>query len=177
MSKEVAKYGARALRQVCMPVERVDAEVRALVDDLFESMHAADGVGLAAPQIGVPRRVIVVDVTHQEPQRPPIALINPRLASTTGSVVAEEGCLSFPDLYGDVKRFAAVEVEALGVDGEPVRIAADGFYARVLQHEMDHLEGKLFIDHLSPLKRQLLRGALKRLLKEGEAYDRRGVLG
>ncbi|MEW6754282.1 MAG: peptide deformylase [Candidatus Latescibacterota bacterium] len=177
MQREVLKYGARVLRQVCAPVEQVDDEVRALIEDLFDSMHAADGVGLAAPQIGVARRVIVVDVTRQEPQHEPVALVNPRLASGTGSMVAEEGCLSFPDLYGDVERLATVEVEALDASGEAVCIRAEGFFARVLQHEIDHLDGKLFIDRLSPLKRQLLHGALKRLRKEGEAWDRERVLG
>jgi peptide deformylase len=172
MTKEIVKYGAKVLRQKCAAVPAVDDTTRALVDDLFDSMRAAEGVGLAAPQIGVLKRVIVVDVSNQEPEHPPIALINPRITAASGSIAGEEGCLSFPDLYGDVKRHATVEIEALGTDGEPLGITAGGFYARALQHEIDHLDGKLFIDYISPLKRQLMRSALRRLKKEGEAWNR-----
>ena len=98
-----------------------------------------------------------------------MALINPKITAHEGEQIGEEGCLSFPDLYGDVKRCAWVEVAAIGLDGQPCKTAGEGFYARALQHEIDHLDGKLFIDHLSPLKRQLMRGALRRLKKEGAA--------
>ena len=177
MERQIVKYGAKVLRQKCVPVEEVGAEVKTLIDDLFDSMHAAEGVGLAAPQIGVLKRVIVIDVSSQEPEHPPLALVNPKIVSASGSVVGEEGCLSFPDLYGEVKRHAAVEIEALDGNGEAFRFTADGFYARALQHEIDHLDGELFIDQLSPLKRQLMRSALKRLKKEGEAWERSGVVG
>ena len=171
MVREIVKYGSQVLRQNAAPVEKVDAEIKALVQDLFDSMHQAEGVGLAAPQIGVLKRVIVVDVSSQEPDRPPLALINPKIVSASGTIVGEEGCLSFPDLFSEVKRAASVEVEALDIHGEWFTCAADGYYARVLQHEIDHLDGKLFVDHISPLKRQLMRGALKRLKKEGEGWD------
>jgi len=177
MEREIVKYGAKVLRQRCAPVEKVDDEIKSLIDDLFDSMHAAEGVGLAAPQIGVRKRIIVIDVSSQESGRPPIALVNPEIVSASGSVVGEEGCLSFPDLYGEVKRYATVEIEAVDARGEPCKLTADGFYARALQHEIDHLDGKLFVDHLSPLKRQLMRGALKRLKKEGEAWNRTRVAG
>ena len=171
MEREIVKFGAKVLRQKCAPVDAVDDEVRSLIEDLFDSMRVAEGVGLAAPQIGAPRRVIVIDVSAQEPEHPPIALINPRIVGASGSMVGEEGCLSFPELYGDVTRHASVEIEALDAHGKPFTIAAEGFYSRALQHEIDHLEGKLFVDHISSLKRQLMRGALKRLKKEGEAWN------
>lgn len=172
MEREIVKFGAKVLRQKCASVDAVDDKIRSLIEDLFDSMRAAEGVGLAAPQIGVLRRVIVIDVSAQEPEHPPIALVNPRIVTASGSVVGEEGCLSFPDLYGDVKRHASVEIEALDARGKPFAITAEGFYNRALQHEIDHLEGKLFVDYISPLKRQLMRGALKRLKKEGEAWNR-----
>ena len=175
MVREIVKFGSRMLRQRCAPVERVDGEIEKLIDDLFDSMSQAEGVGLAAPQIGVGKRVIVIDVSAQEPQHPPMALINPKMVASTGLVVAEEGCLSLPELFGEVKRFAEVEIAALDARGESFQFKADGFYARALQHELDHLEGKLFIDHISPLKRQLMRGALKRLKKEGEQWDRENL--
>jgi len=169
MKREIALFGSQCLRQTCAEVSGVDDAIRALVADLFDSMYAATGVGLAAPQIGVLKRVCVVDVAIHQPSRQPVALINPKITSREGEQIGEEGCLSFPDLYGDVKRYAWVEVEALGLDGQPFKTAGDGFYARALQHEIDHLDGKLFIDYLSPLKRQLMRGALKRLKKESAA--------
>ena len=172
MDKEIVKFGARVLRQKCTPVDEVDDGIRSLIDDLFDSMHAAEGVGLAAPQIGILKRVIVVDDSVQEPEHPPLSLVNPKIIGSSGSMVGEEGCISFPDLYGDVKRYATVEIEALDAGGKPVSITADGFYSRALQHEIDHLDGKLFVDHLNSLKRQLMRGALKRLKKEGERWDR-----
>jgi len=172
MEREVVKFGARVLRQRCTPVAQADETVRALVQDLFDTMHAADGVGLAAPQVGEPLRILVVDVSRQEPQYPPVALVNPRIIATHGVQVGEEGCLSFPDLYGEVKRAATVRIEALDPRGEPVEITGTGFFSRALQHEIDHLDGRLFIDHLSPLKRQLMRGGLRRLKKLGEAWEK-----
>lgn len=166
MKREIALFGAQCLRQPCAPIAVVDDAIRALVADLFDSMHAASGVGLAAPQIGVLKRVCVVNVTAHQPNSQPMALINPKITDYEGEQIGEEGCLSFPDLYGDVKRYAWVEVEAIGLDGLSFKTAGEGFYARALQHEIDHLDGKLFIDYLSPLKRQLMCGALKRLKKE-----------
>ena len=172
MKREIVMFGSQILRKPCPQVKEVDDDIRTLVDDLFDSMRAAEGVGLAAPQIGVIKRVCIIDVSHQQPEYPPVALINPVLTDHRGEQVGEEGCLSFPDLYGDVKRHAWVEVEATDINGQSFKAAGEGFYARALQHEINHLDGKLFIDRISPLKRQLMRGALKRLKKEGEAWDR-----
>lgn len=171
MVREIVKYGSQVLRQTCAPVTRIDPSVKALVRDLFDSMKAAEGVGLAAPQLGILRRVLVVDVSRQQPELLPISLINPRIVTAEGRVVDEEGCLSFPDLYGQVPRHTKVQVEALDINGVQFTIDAEGFYARALQHEIDHLDGKLFIDYLSPLKRQLMRGRLKALKKDGERWD------
>ena len=173
MIREIVKYGSKVLRRVADPVERIDGEVKGLVQDLFDSLEEAEGVGLAAPQIGVSKRVIVVDVSAQEGDRPPLGLINPRIVNSSGMAIAEEGCLSIPELYGDVSRYTSIEVESTDVNGETYRFEAEGFYARVLQHEIDHLDGKLFVDYLPALKRQLMLGALKRLKKEGELWDRR----
>ena len=172
MKREIVMFGAQVLRKPCPPVKDIDDEIRALVGDLFDSMRAAEGVGLAAPQIGILKRVCNIDVSTQQPEYLPVVLINPKITAHEGEQVGEEGCLSFPDLYGDVKRYSWVEVEASDINGETFKTAGEGFYARALQHEIDHLNGTLFIDHLSTLKKQLMRGALKRLKKEGEAWDR-----
>lgn len=171
MVRQIVKYGAQVLRQPCAPVTQIDPDVKALVRDLFDSMKAAEGVGLAAPQLGVLRRVVVVDVSRQHPELLPISLINPRILSAEGRETGEEGCLSFPDLYGQVPRHTQVYIETLDINGKLFTIDAEGFYARALQHEIDHLDGKLFIDYLSPLKLQLMRGRLKGLKKEGERWD------
>ena len=171
MKREIVMFGSQFLRKPCTPVKDVDEDIRVLVGDLIDSMRAAEGVGLAAPQIGVLQRVCIIDVSTQQPEYLPVTLINPRITAHQGEQVGEEGCLSFPDLYGDVKRYSWVEVEATDINGETFKTAGEGFYARALQHEIDHLNGKLFIDYLSPLKKQLMRGALKRLKKEGEVWD------
>jgi peptide deformylase len=139
---------------MCREVDVVDDEVRALVDDLMETMYAADGVGLAAPQIGVPLRVFVFDVRDEELDSG--ALVNPRIVEASGTQRESEGCLSIPGLEEIVERSERVVVEGLDRTGEPVRIEADGLLSRCLQHEKDHLDGVLFIDRVSPLKRRML---------------------
>ena len=171
MIREIVKYGSKVLRENAVPLEAVDDEINQLIDDLCDSMSEAEGVGLAAPQIGISRQVIVVDVSPQHCDAPPLALINPQVVQSDGADSAEEGCLSLPELYGEVERATRIEVEALDATGNPFQFVAEDFFARVLQHEIDHLNGILFIDHISPLKRQLMRGALKRLRKEGELWD------
>jgi peptide deformylase len=175
MVRDIVKFGSKALRQKCQPIKTVNAQIEALIEDLFDSMRAAEGVGLAAPQIGMLKRVIIVDVSRQDPSHLPLALINPKLVKAEGKEITEEGCLSFPELYGDVERHTHVTVEALDTKGEAFTVEAEGFFARALQHEIDHLDGKLFIDFISPLKRQLMRGALKRLKKEGEQWDKENL--
>lgn len=152
--RQLRYLGDPVLRETCREVEAVDDEVRALVDDLMETMYAADGVGLAAPQIGVPLRVFVFDVRDEDLDAG--ALVNPRIVEASGTQRESEGCLSIPGLEDIVERSERVVVEGLDRNGEPVRIEADGLLSRCLQHEKDHLDGVLFIDRVSPLKRRML---------------------
>ncbi|HEX7090824.1 MAG TPA: peptide deformylase [Longimicrobiales bacterium] len=157
--------GAPVLRERAAEVEAVDDGVRGLVRDMFDTMYAANGQGLAAPQVGVSRRIIVVDVPGSD--APASALINPRLVERSAETArGEEGCLSIPGVADVVERPARVVVEALDLEGAPVRIDAAGDLARCLQHEIDHLDGILYIDHLSPLKRKML---LARYRKQAQA--------
>jgi peptide deformylase len=155
MIREIKLYGDPVLREMCRPVEAVDDEVRALIDDLLETMYEADGIGLAAPQVGVPLRVFVYDV--RDPELEPGAFINPEIVSESGSVKDDEGCLSIPGLTELVARSERILIRGLDAEGEPVEIDAEGLLSRCLQHEKDHLDGVLFIDHLSPLKRRMLQ--------------------
>ena len=161
--------GSPVLRQQAGAVRTVDDEVRKLVDDLFETMRAAKGVGLAANQIGVARRVAVVDVGDDDP--PPLVLINPTILERSAErETAEEGCLSIPDIFGDVARPGRVVVEALDQDGQSFRVEARGYKARAIQHEIDHLDGILFLDHLSAVKRNLLLSKWKKSRKGQSGY-------
>ncbi len=155
MSVRAVRYlGDPALREMCREVEAIDDDVHALVDDLLETMYAADGIGLAGPQIGVPLRVFVYDIRDDEIE--PGVLVNPRIVEATGTQREVEGCLSIPGLDEVVERSERVVVEGLDRDGEPVRVEAEGLLSRCLQHETDHLDGVLFIDRVSPLKRRML---------------------
>ena len=161
--------GSPVLRQKSPPVAQVDDAVRRLVDDLFETMRAAKGVGLAANQIGVARRVAVVDIGEEDP--PALVLINPVIIERgEEDETAEEGCLSIPDIFGDVTRPLHVVVEALDQEGRRSRVAAHGYKARAIQHEIDHLDGILFLDHLSAVKRSLLLSKWKKARKGQTGY-------
>ena len=154
MLREIRMLGDPVLRATAEPVPEVTDELRSLVADMFETMYAAEGVGLAAPQIGLGIRVIVID-PHDEVTKP-FALFNPDVVEQgSASEKSEEGCLSIPGVRDVVERPATCVVEATDVNGERVRIAADGLLARILQHEVDHLNGVLFLDHLSPIKRRM----------------------
>jgi len=156
------------LKQIAAPVARVDGTIRKLIDDMLETMYAAPGIGLAAPQLGELKRVIVVDVAKDdETPRDPHALINPELIWVSDEdATYEEGCLSVPEHYADVTRPARIRVRYLDRQGEVRETEADGLLATVIQHEMDHLEGILFIDHLTSLKRNMI---LRKLLKARKA--------
>ena len=167
--RQLHLLGSPLLRQSATPVAVVDDELRRLVDDLFDTMRAAKGVGLAANQVGVARRVAVVDVGEEFP--PPLVLINPRIVEASDvTETAEEGCLSIPDLYGEVERPLAVTLEALDRDGRPYSVEVSGFKARAAQHEIDHLDGILFLDHLSAVKRHLLVAKWKKSRKGKPGY-------
>lgn len=157
--------GSPVLRQESAEVPAVDAEVRALIADLFETMDASHGVGLAANQVGVALRVAVVEADGDR-----FALVNPRIVEAEGRDTAEEGCLSIPDVFAEVTRPASVVVEALDAEGQPVRIEATGLKARAIQHEVDHLDGILFLDHLGPIRRKMLLARWKKDHRNDTSY-------
>ena len=151
------------LQAVSTDVETVDGEIRALIDDMTDSMYAADGIGLAAIQIGVAKRVLVIDLDQKEGDKNPVPYINPKIIWASDEMaVFEEGCLSVPEIWDDVERPAQIKCEYLNRDGKKQVLEADGLLATCLQHEMDHLNGVLFIDHLSRLKKTM---AIKKLTK------------
>ncbi|MFT0861730.1 peptide deformylase [Ancylobacter sp. G4_0304] len=160
------------LRLVSEPIARVNAKTRALVEDMFETMYDAPGIGLAAIQIGVPERVVTIDVGSrtegdEEGEKRPIALINPEIVAASEELsVYQEGCLSIPEYYEDVERPARVKVRYMDIDGEIREIDADGLLATCVQHEIDHLNGVLFIDHISKLKRDRVVKKFTKLAKE-----------
>ncbi len=148
------------LRTRAKPVEEVDDEVRRLVDDMFETMYDAPGIGLAATQVNVHRQIIVIDISENRDQ--PLCLINPMILERDGEEEMEEGCLSVPGIYETVRRAERVRVRALDRDGNPFELEADGLLAVCIQHEMDHLQGKLFVDYLSQLKKNRIRKKLEK---------------
>jgi peptide deformylase len=157
--------GSPVLRQHSTEIGRVDDEVRRLVEDLYETMDAARGVGLAANQVGVAKRVAVVDADGDR-----FVMINPTIIETEGRATAEEGCLSIPEIYGDVTRPDRVVIEALDLEGNVYRKDALGLKARAIQHEIDHLDGILFLDHLSLIRRQMLLARWRREHKDDAGY-------
>ncbi|BCX18767.1 MAG: peptide deformylase [Geminicoccaceae bacterium] len=155
------------LKLKARPVERVDDEIRRLMDDMLETMYRAPGIGLAAPQIGVSLRVVVVDLAKKDEPPAPMRLVNPEITwRSEEQVVMEEGCLSLPEQFAEVTRPAAVKVRYLDERGEEREVEADGMLARCLQHEVDHLDGILFVDRLSPLKRNMI---MRKLAKSQRA--------
>jgi peptide deformylase len=167
----ILEYPDPRLRKTALPVQVVDDAVRQLAADLLETMYSAKGVGLAATQVDIHRRVIALDVSDERNR--PLILINPELLEATGRGPGEEGCLSLPDIYEKVQRATHIRVRALGRDGQPFELEADGLLAVCIQHEMDHLEGKLFVDYLSELKRRLIRRRLEKDRKQRAPSDAR----
>jgi len=166
---DILHYPDKRLRTVAKPVEKVDASIKKLVDDMFETMYVAPGIGLAATQVDVHQQVIVIDITEEKNQ--PLCLINPQIIAEEGTESCDEGCLSVPEIYETVERSEKVTVKALDQNGDEYTLQADDLLAVCIQHEMDHLNGKLFVDYLSPLKQQRIK---KRLLKH-QREERRGV--
>ncbi|MGH9621660.1 MAG: peptide deformylase [Bryobacteraceae bacterium] len=169
MVRKIIKYGEPVLERPADPVAEFDtAEMRELIADMWETMYAAKGVGLAAPQIGLSKRISVIDTSVGEDESKKIVIVNPEILSREGAQTGEEGCLSIPGFRDQVKRASKVTVQAQNEHGETVEIAGEELLARALQHEIDHLNGVLFLNHLSPLKRDLIRRKIKKMQKAGE---------
>src|SRR5579875_1074808 len=169
----IRKFPDAVLKQPAKPVAEIDGRLDGFIESMVQTMYAAPGVGLAAPQVGDPRRVIVLDTDHENPGAHLLQLINPEVVESEGSVIWEEGCLSVIDFTADVKRAAKVMVRAWTPEQKEIEIEADGLLAVALQHEIDHLDGKLFIDRISRIKRELYRRRLAKLIKEGKADEQR----
>ncbi|WP_425098100.1 peptide deformylase [Tropicibacter sp. S64] len=168
MKRNILIHPDPRLKKLCEPVADLSDELRALADDMLETMYDAPGIGLAAPQVGVMQRLIVLDCVKGESEAPrPLVMFNPRLlASSDETNTYEEGCLSIPDQYAEVTRPKVVDVEWIDRDGKVKTETFDGLWATCVQHEIDHLDGKLFIDYLKPLKRQMITRKMVKLKKE-----------
>lgn len=160
---QVLHYPDERLRKIAAPVKEVNGEIQRIVDDMFDTMYAEEGIGLAATQVDVHLQIIVIDVSESRDQR--LVLINPELLEQSGETGIEEGCLSIPEQRALVPRAEKVKIRALDRDGKPFELEADDLLAICIQHEMDHLVGKLFVDYLSPLKRQRIRQKLEKMAK------------
>jgi peptide deformylase len=163
MVREILIWPDPTLKKKASPVAKVDDSIRALVNDMFETMYAADGVGLAAPQVGVLKNIIVLDTTPRQPEAKPLAMINPEIISLEGKTTYNEGCLSVPGEAEDVERAAIVTVKYLDPEGKEQTLRAEGLLAIAIQHETDHLNGTMFVDRISTLKREMIRKRMKRL--------------
>lgn len=155
---EIKEYGEPVLREKSLMVKEITPEILNLIKDMAETMYTASGMGLAAPQVGVSKRIIITDGEEEGL----IVLINPTIIESEGEVIKEEGCLSVPDIYSQVKRSSKVTIKALNESGDPIEITKEGLIARALQHEIDHLNGILFIDKIGRMERQILLNKLKK---------------
>ena len=162
---KVLSFPDKRLRTKAESVDSVDDGVRGIMDDMLETMYEAPGIGLAATQVNIHKQIVVIDVTEEKDS--PLYFVNPTITAKSGKKISEEGCLSVPEYYAEVERAEAVTVSALGYDGKPFELEADGLLAVCIQHELDHLKGKLFVDYLSPLKQQRVRKKLEKLAKQG----------
>ncbi|SFC50200.1 peptide deformylase [Pseudoalteromonas denitrificans] len=169
---EVLRFPDERLRTIAKNVTQVDDSIRKIIDDMFETMYDENGVGLAATQVNIHQRIVVMDVSEEKDKQ--IVLINPEIIKQSGSTISEEGCLSVPDTHAKVDRAEIVTVKALNAQGEAFEMDADELLAICIQHELDHLVGKLFIDYLSPLKRQRIR---KKLEKEAKLAAKEAARG
>jgi len=164
----IVKYGDAVLEKPAATITEFNDELRQLAEDMFESMYAAHGVGLAAPQIGIPKRIAVIDVTFKEDPSAKIVLVNPEIVHTEGKQTSNEGCLSLPEFRENVARPMKVTARAQDLDGKTIEVSGEELLARALLHETDHLNGKLFISHISALKRDLIKRKIRKLMKQGE---------
>ena len=164
---KIVRYPDKCLNQPTRPVENIDGEIQNLIENMSETMYVEPGIGLAAIQVGINKSLLIYDISEKDEKRSLQVLINPRIISSEGSILSEgEGCLSVPDFRADVKRSAAILVEAFDRNEKPLRIEAEGFLAVVLQHEIDHLNGMLFIDRISSLKRGIYKRKILKNLKQ-----------
>ena len=172
---DILHFPDARLRNTAKPVEQVDDSVRKLIDDMLETMYEAPGIGLAAIQVNRPQRVIVVDISEERSQ--PLALVNPEILEKHGEEKKDEGCLSVPGIYETVQRAERVRVRALDRDGKSLEMDVDGLLAVCIQHEIDHLDGKLFVDYLSSLKRQRIRKKLEKEARQSgdKPQNRRAI--
>jgi len=169
MVYKIVKYGDPVLERMCDVVDNFgDAELQQLANDMFETMYASKGVGLAAPQVGVPIQLTVIDCSAGEDPAQKMVLINPELIAREGTQIGEEGCLSIPGFREDVSRAQKAVIRARNLAGETIEVSGENLLARAMQHELDHLHGILFLSHLSPLKRDLIRRKIKKMIKAGE---------
>jgi len=167
--REILILPDKRLRLVAAPVKKVDSEIRALVEDMFETMYEAPGIGLAAVQVGITKRVVTMDLAKKEEPKAPRVFINPKLTWTSDEkAVYEEGCLSIPEFYEEVERPAQVRVQYIDLDGKEQELEASGLLATCIQHEIDHLDGILFIDHISKLKRDRVIKKFTKAAKRAE---------
>jgi len=164
----IVKFGDPVLEKKAAIITEFDEELRKLADDMFESMYAAHGVGLAAPQIGISKRIAVIDVTFKEDPEAKIVLVNPEIVHTEGRQTSSEGCLSIPEFREKVTRPMKVKVRAQNLEGKTIEVEGEELLARALLHETDHLNGKLYISHISALKRDLMKRKIRKLIKVGE---------
>jgi peptide deformylase len=168
MILEIVKYGDPALTKRAEEITEFDARLRKMVDDMFETMYGANGVGLAAPQVGILKRLFVMDCSAGREKPRKVALINPVIETEEGEQIGDEGCLSFPGIYFQVARPERVVVRAQDIDGKPFSLDVMDLEARCVSHETEHLDGDLFIEHLSPLKREMIKRKIKKRIKLGD---------
>jgi len=168
MTLNILKYPDPRLRTVAKPVYEVTDEIRELIDNMFATMYAAPGIGLAATQVDVHERIIVIDISVEKDE--PLVLINPEITTKNGKEVSEEGCLSVPTIYEKVERAESITVQALDRNGQTFTIETDGMLAVCIQHEIDHLDGKVFVDYLSPLKQKRISKKLEKNQKFEESH-------
>lgn len=169
--RPIELYGSPVLRQVAKHVGEITPETRTLLDDMVETMRFAGGAGIAAPQVGVSQRVMVVDLSALDGQENLVTFINPEIVEQEGEVLHEEGCLSLPEVWETVKRPARVKVRALDREGNPFEMEGEEFLCRAICHEVDHLDGVLFVDRLSPIRRDVVKRKMRKMIRDGEWDD------
>lgn len=172
MKMKIFEIPEPVLREKSLPVEKIDAKVRQILDDMLETMYAAHGVGLAAPQVGLLQRMVVIDIAGKDEDPCPYKMINPKIVSHSDEMEScSEGCLSLPSSYAPVSRYKSVTVQYLDENGNEKSLEATDFFAKAVQHELDHLDGVLFIDHLSPMRRKMVIKRVEKMRKKKQEEE------